>query len=241
MSFWSSLFAWGDVPFVISLGAAVGFALLQMSGILGALSGEADVEGDADADVHAEVDAHAHVEAHAEVAADAEGDVDANGDGEGMPVGWAHALLVGAGVGKAPLFVLGETFCVVFALAGIALNTPYGADGAPSHSLAWTVPIALIVAYLTTSGIAGLLGRLLGVVGEPSSRAGLVGLSGVVISRRVDGDFGEVRLRDRSGHVVRVICRAENGEIPGGREVVVVDEDARDRRLVVAALDVRAP
>jgi hypothetical protein len=250
VSFWSSLFAWGDVPFAVALGVAFGFALLQMSGILGALSGGADVDGgaDGDADAHVDVDGGAHVDVDGDADVHVDGHADGDGDADGhdheagqaAPLGWMHALLVGVGVGKAPLFVLAETFTVVFALAGIAMNAPYGQAGAPPHSLAWTLPLALLTAFFTTRGVAGILGRLLGG-GEASSRAGLVGLSGVVISRRVDNEFGEVRLRDRSGHVVRIVCRAETGEIPEGREVVVIDEDARDQRLVVAALDVRSP
>jgi membrane protein implicated in regulation of membrane protease activity len=222
--FWSSLFAWGNVPYVVAMGAAVGFALLQLTGILGALAGDGDgdAHGDMDADADGDVDTDA--------------DADGDSDGDGAHGGLAHALLVGVGVGKAPLFVLGETFAIVFAIAGIAMNVPYAKGGAPAYTLLWTLPLALVVAFVATRLLASALGRLLVGAGEASSRAELVGLSGVVISSRVDREFGEVRLRDKNGHVVRVVCRSESGEIGEGREVVVVDEDARDHRLVVTPL-----
>lgn len=238
MSFVASLFTWADVPFVVALGVAVAFALLQMSGLLGALAGDADVDADGDADV----DLHADVDVHADVDADADADADAHGDhdGDAEHGGLGSALLRGVGVGKAPLFVLGETFAVTFGAFGIALNAAYR-GGAPPSALLWMLPAATLVGLVATRGLAGLLGRLLGDHTEAASRADLVGASGVVISSKVDRDFGEVRIRDKNGQILRVICRAEGDAIPEGREVVVVEEDERDQRLVVAPLDVRAP
>ncbi|HEY2513603.1 MAG TPA: hypothetical protein VGI39_22195 [Polyangiaceae bacterium] len=242
MSFVASLFTWADVPFVVALGVAVAFAVLQMSGLLGALAGEADVDadGDADVDLHADVDVHADVDAGGDADADAGGDAHGDHDGDTGHGGLGSALLRGMGVGKAPLFVLGETFAVTFGVAGIALNAGYR-GGAPPSALLWMLPAAAVLGLVVTRGLAGLLGRLLGDHTEAASRAELVGTSGVVISTQVDRDFGEVRLRDKNGQILRVICRAEGDAIPEGREVVVVEEDERDQRLVVAPLDVRAP
>src|SRR5262249_44809754 len=46
--FVSSLLAWANVPFTVALGVAIGFALLQMTGLLGLLAGGGDHDGDAD-------------------------------------------------------------------------------------------------------------------------------------------------------------------------------------------------
>lgn len=225
MSSLAFLLTWENVPFVVALGVAVAFALLQMSGVLGALAGHADVDVHADADV--------------DVDADADGGHDGDHDSHG---GLGSAVLAHLGVGKAPLFVLGETFLVTFGITGIAWNAlRLGKPGHGAGALAVELLLATAVGLLATRALAGALGRVLGEGSEASSRADLVGVAGVVISTRVDREFGEVRLRDRSGQVVRVICRAEGEAIPEGREVVVIDEDPRDQRLVVAALDPRAP
>jgi hypothetical protein len=214
--FVASLFEWSRIPFVVALGVAFAFALLQMTGALGLLAADGDVDADGDGDVDADADA----------------DHDADGEHEGA----GGAILRQIGVGKAPLFVLGETFAVTFGVIGLALDAVLGV-----HALVWSVPIAALVALGATRMFAGAIARILGRSAEASARADLVGTAGVVISSRVDAEFGEARLRDRHGQIVRVICRAEGDAIPEGREVVVVDEDERDHRLVVAALDVRAP
>src|SRR5262249_17704445 len=130
------------------------------------------------------------------------------------------------------------------ALAGLAMNTvALSRMGAvPTYTLAWTLPLAILAGYLATRLLGTWLARTLaGREQEATSRAELVGLAGVVISSRVSPEFGEVRVRDKSGHVVRLVCRTHGGEIAEGQDVVVVDEDAADGRLVVAPLDVREP
>ncbi len=65
-----------------------------------------------------------------------------------------------------------------------------------------------------------------------------MGHAGVVISSRIDAEFGEVRLKDKTGHTLRVICRTRDERpIPEGREVVIVDWDREGDRLYVAPLD----
>src|SRR4051812_27324183 len=48
VSFLSSLLAWANAPFTVALGVALGFAVLQMTGLLGLFAGGGDHEGDAD-------------------------------------------------------------------------------------------------------------------------------------------------------------------------------------------------
>jgi hypothetical protein len=54
----------------------------------------------------------------------------------------------------------------------------------------------------------------------------------------VSDEFGEVRIADKTGHVVRVICQVKPGEssIPEGAEVVVVDFDEERGRILVAPM-----
>jgi membrane protein implicated in regulation of membrane protease activity len=106
----------------------------------------------------------------------------------------------------------------------------------PPASLAWTVPLALLVGYCVVALVARILGPILSSKDqEATSRANLVGQIGVVISSRVDHDFGEVRIRDKSGHDVRVICKLPQGTSTAVAEhasVVVVDCDERGDLLV---------
>lgn len=238
MSFLSSLLAWANAPFTVAVGVAVAFAFLQMTGLLGLLAGGGDHEGDHDHDVDADADA----DADADGDADADHDHDADHDNDADDQGIGQQLLSGLGVGRVPLSIIWQTYAVAFAFAGIAANAFYlGHAGAlPVVTLAWTVPGALVFGYVVTRLLSGAIAR---VVADPrqeaTSRKQLVGHTGVVISSKVSGEFGEVRLRDKTGHVVRIICRTREGEalIPEGREVVIVDYDAQGEHLFVAPLD----
>ncbi len=100
-------------------------------------------------------------------------------------------------------------------------------------------PLALIFGYVVTRILARFLGRLASdPMQEATTRRQLVGLSGVVISSKVDAEFGEIRVRDKTGHVIRIICRTRHERpIPEGTEVVIVDYDRERDHLYVAPLD----
>jgi len=203
MSFLESLIAWANVPFTMALGTALGFAALQVSGIMGLIAGGSD---DSDADGHAEGDAEAH--------ADHEADVDHDHDVDADPHG-ADGFLAFLGVGKVPLSIIWQSFAVSFGFAGIAVNTIYleTVGGLPTYTLLWAVPAAFVVG----SGATRLLGRgVARLLTDPrqqaTTRKELVGQTGVVISSKVDRTFGEVKIPDKTGLVVRVICRIAEGE-----------------------------
>jgi membrane protein implicated in regulation of membrane protease activity len=232
--FFSTLLAWANVPFLVALGVAVGFALLQMTGLLSLLAGGGDHDHDHDVDGGHEGDADADHEA------DADHDHDHDADHEQGP-GLGRELLAGLGVGQVPLSIIWQTYAVAFGFAGIAGNFVYaaGAGELPAVNLVGTVPAAAIFAY----GVTRLLSRALGrVVADPrqeaTTRLELVGHAGVVISSRIDAEFGEVRIKDKTGHTLRVICRTRDDRpIAEGREVVIVDWAREGDRLYVAPLD----
>jgi membrane protein implicated in regulation of membrane protease activity len=236
--FVSSLLAWANVPFTVALGVAMGFALLQMTGILGLLAGGGDHEGDHDGGHDADADHDGGHDADADHDADHDGDHDA--DQEESP-GLGQQLLAGLGVGRVPLSIIWQTYAVAFGFAGVAANTVYlsYAGVLPALTLAWTVPGAAVFAYAVTRILARAIARL---VADPrqeaTTRKQLVGHSGVVISSRVNAEFGEVRIKDKTGHTVRIICRTrDESPIPEGREVVIVDYDRDGDHLYVAPLD----
>jgi Inner membrane protein YqiJ, N-terminal len=207
-----------NAPFTVAGAVTLLFALLSLTGILGLLTGaghDADHDADADADADADHDADAGHD-HA-------------GDGGGRGLGMV--VLAGMGLGKIPISLLWQLFMVVFAVTGLALNSGYLAVGPPpAISLAWTVPSSVFSGYV----VVALLSRLLGPVftsktAEATKRSALVGQLGTVISSRVTPEFGEIRVSDHTGHVVRVICRlAEGSREPAEHEQVVIVEYTDD-------------
>ena len=223
------LVAWANVPFGVALGISLVFAVLSWSGALSLLGGAGDDDGDGDGDGDHDAD-------------DSDGDdADDEGDDDAEGKGAVALVLAPLGIGKVPLSVLWQSFAVVFAVTGYAANARYIATGAvPLRSLAWTLPLALIVAY----GVVVVLARLLkpmfsSEASEASSRSDLLGQVGVVISRRVTEEFGEVRFRDKTGHDVRLVCALDEGTRPAleGERVVVVGVDPDTLKILVAPLD----
>jgi membrane protein implicated in regulation of membrane protease activity len=236
------LIAWANAPFTVVGAATLLFVALSLTGILGFLTGaghgdhgdhpDSDADGDADSD------------------GDAEGEHDADGDddphhgaesqGSSGGHGLGHTLRVGLGFGRIPLSLTWQAFMAIFAVTGLALNAHDIASGPPLVSLAWTLPISTIVAYVGVAALSRLLGPVFTTKeAEATQRSALVGQLGTVISSRVSADFGEIRLNDRTGHVVHVLCKLA----PGSRspleheQVVVVDFD--QGVLYVAPLEPR--
>lgn len=253
MTFFSSLLTWANVPFVIAFGVAVTFVALQLSGILGLLAGGGDHEGDADhevdghdADADADADAD-HEGGDHDADHDADNDSDSESEQEQENAGhFGKDVLSGMGVGTMPLSIVWQSFAVCFALGGISVNSVYLArTGAlPTSALLWSAPVALVFAYVTTRLVSKVFGRFAPKPGKTStSRRDLVGKTGIVISSTVGAEFGEVRITDATGNVLRVICRVLPGEesIAEGREVVFVEHDRDKDLLFVAPFDIDAP
>jgi hypothetical protein len=235
----SSFFVWANLPYAIAFTIAVLFALLQMTGLLGLLIGDSDHDADHDVDADVDHDVDADADADHDVDADHDADADAEDDGPGF----GDKMLVDLGVGRVPFSTLWQTFAITFGLAGLAINalvlTPRGAV-API-TLVFTIPLSLVIAYVITRTTTRVLGRLLaGENEEASSRKDLVGSSGMVISSQVTSEFGEIRVTDRAGRFMHLICRIRDTEkpIPSGKEVVIVDYDANTGHIFVAPLDV---
>jgi hypothetical protein len=217
MSFIASLFAWGNAIYTFALATTLGFALLQVSGVLGWLAGAEAHDGDADHDVDADADAYG----------DADHDADANGDRDANDgVSPARGILATLGTGRVPFSIIWQTFGTSFGLTGIAVNTLMHAEvgQVSTWSLLWTVPASIVVGYQVTRLVGGALARLLSHdAAQASSRRDLVGRLGVVISSQLTTQFGEVRIRDKSSHV-RVVCKLAGGSpVPEGTEVVIIE------------------
>ncbi|MGZ3422812.1 MAG: hypothetical protein ACXWUG_08440 [Polyangiales bacterium] len=218
-----------NAPFTIVGGIAIVFAAVQASGLLGLLGdGEHDVEADHDVEVDGDADADA----------DADGDHDAEADGEDH-AGFGDAIYAAFGIGRLPLSIVWQTWAVIFAITGLALNARFlGAASVPLVTLAWTVPAGLASGGSVVAVLARLLGPVFATKAcEATSRAELVGLSGVVISSKVDNDFGEVRIRDKSGHDLRVVCKLAPGVRAATEREQVVVVDYEGGQLFVSPVD----
>jgi membrane protein implicated in regulation of membrane protease activity len=229
--------ALANAPFAVALGVVAIFALLSSTGLLGILAGGGEGDHDVDGgDAGAEAEADADADADGEHAADAH-DGDAH-DGSGHERSLASTMLAPLGFGTIPISVIWQTFAFAFALAGYAMNYGYlGRQGGPPMlTLIWTLPGGFIAGCIASVGVNRLLAPVLSSKGqEATSRSQLVGQIGVVISSKVDREFGEVRIRDKSGHDVRVVCRLASGAARSPREsqtVVVVDCDDNGGLLV---------
>jgi membrane protein implicated in regulation of membrane protease activity len=224
MSFVVSLFAWGNAIYTFALATTIGFALLQVSGVLGWLAGADADDGDSDHDVDA--DADHDVDAHADHDANADHDADHDADDGDDDDGAARGILATMGGGRVPFSMIWQTFGATFGLSGLALNTIVLAyfGSVPTWSLVWTLPVAMVAGYLVTRFVGGGLARVLSHDDtQASSRRDLVGRPAVVISSQLSTQFGEVRIKDKSSHV-RVVCKLMSGPpVSEGTEVVIVD------------------
>jgi hypothetical protein len=213
----------GNAPFAVALGLVAVFALLSATGLLGLIvgggEGDHDGGGAGDGPQDADHDADGH-------------------DGDSHDRSLASALLAPLGFGTIPISVIAQTFAFAFAVVGFALNLRYfGHEGGPPlATLAWTLPAGFVAGCVAAAVVNRVLAPVLSSKGqEATTRAQLVGQIGVVISSRVDREFGEVRIRDKSGHDVRVVCRLATGATRSPEEsqsVVVVDCDENGGLLV---------
>jgi membrane protein implicated in regulation of membrane protease activity len=205
------LTAGANAPFTIAAGVTLLFALVQWSGILGVLGSDHEADHDQD---------------HEE-------------DAPSREIG--SIVMASLGFGRIPFSLIWQAFGLAFALTGLSENGRWIAKGAvPLWSLAWTVPTSLLAGWLVVAALAYLLGPIFATKEqEATSRAELVGSLGVVISTRVTADFGEVRIKDKSGHDLRVVCKLASGSRgPSEHErVVVVDYDTDAGTLLVAPLE----
>lgn len=234
------LTSWGNAPFSIAIGVAALFSLLQVTGLLGLIAGGGDGESDHDVDGGAEGGGEA--DADHDVDADHDADADGDHDGEGEGRGLAATALEPLGLGKIPFSMVWQTFALAFAMTGLAVNSRYLGvpGGAPVYTLLWTMPASTVAGYAVTAAVARVFGPIFSSKGqEATTRAQLVGQMGVVISSKVDHAFGEVRIRDKTGHDLRVICKLAQGakRVPTERQTVVVVDCEPKGELLVEPLD----
>jgi hypothetical protein len=237
VSFFEWISSWANVPFAIAGLATLLFGAVQASGLLGLLAGGGDAEGDADSDGDADVEADVHAEAEGDVDADGEGE-DAEGESSSTDASLPGMVLAPLAIGRVPVTLTAQTFAMTFAVVGLCLNAMWThAASVPLFTLGWTLPAAGLLGY----GAAALVAKIaLPIVDDrrhaATTRNELVGAIGVVISSRVTGEFGEVRVRDKSGHDVRMVVKLapRSRDLEEREEAVIVDVDERGTPRVTA-------
>jgi membrane protein implicated in regulation of membrane protease activity len=230
--------AWANAPFAIAAGVAAVFALLQVTGLLGLIAHADHADGEVDHDVDGAANDAVHGDAEANPDGDHEHDVERDVDRA-----WGTAALAPLGFGKIPFSVIWQVYAFAFAVSGFAINLRYlgAAERPPLLTLAWTVPSSLLIGYVAVALVAKIVSPVLSSKAqEATSRAQLVGQIGVVISSKVDQEFGEIRIRDKDGHDVRIVCKLPQGSsksVSEHQSVVVVEYDDAGGALLVEPLD----
>ena len=198
---WAPIFAWYNLPFTIMLMLCGLFAMLQLIGL-----GD-DSDSDLDADFDADLDADLDFDADADFDADLDADADLDVDADGLPD--LLSVLAFLGVGKAPLMVVLVVLLGSMAIIGWTLNTVLEAvlGSYPAWGLLLVLPIAFMVGGFISSRVSRYIGRALPSINSTATSAsGLIGRRGAVISPRIDGKYGLVRVRDQGGTLINVFA-----------------------------------
>jgi hypothetical protein len=101
--------------------------------------------------------------------------------------------------------------------------------------------VAILFVLIDLSGLVVLALAIRKRALQATSRDELVGCTGVVISSKLDESFGEIRIRDKTGHDLRLVCKLATAggdkkkRVAANANVVVVEHDGRE--LWVAPFD----
>lgn len=246
IGFLSNLIAWQNILFTVT--AAFGALLfsVQAMGIFGDHSHDADHDLDADHD-HA-LDAGHDVDHDHALDADHDHDLDADHDVDHDHHGPAHSgggaissALKMLGVGRLPISLLLPLALTAFGFAGLFASLAFGGIGKdaasfPESSIFPVLGLAFAGAFAAIQVSSRLFRKMFpDTVKTASDRYDLLGLVGTVKSGKVDGEFGQVRLKDNFGHELEVPCIALDDARTAkyGDEVVLVDWDAARNRFKV--------
>ena len=236
------LVAGANGPFTIAVSVALLFTAVQASGLMGLLGGNDDHDHDHDgaADGDADGDGDADADGEADHDGDHDGDHDDDHDGGDDDAGMMARVVGPLGVGKIPLSFIWPSYLMTFGITGLVANSAWVGQAIPLWNLAWTLPLGLVLAYAVVAVVAHFLTPILATKEqEATTTAELSGLEGVVISRAVTPEFGEIRIRDRSGHVLRLPCRLVPGHptVSEGQSVVVVGKEGAWLKVVPFDVD----
>lgn len=238
MGLLSSLLATYNIPFLLSLGAALIFAMLQIF----SANGDSDADADGDANAHMGVDADVDADLDANLETDTAIDTAsaATPDAPDMDSGHiAGDMLAALGIGRVPVtFILMSllgSFGAVGLIGNALLVTTTGTY--PESAIIPILIVSFVLALLITNRISSFLARLIPNTSTAIRIEQLVGRVGVVVSHSVSQTYGRVQVRDQFGslHTVYAII-AEGEPVPDQREVALLAYDAARRCFIVKAM-----
>lgn len=219
---WSFIWSWYNLPFTLSILVCLLLSALQFTGWLGD-----ELELDSDLDADADLDAELEVEA----------DSDFDSDGSAPT-----SVLDFMGIGRVPLTLWLMVFTAAFGITGWMINRLWLQV---TQNDLWGYMIVLwgvtsFISLFITSRFAGVLARILpSLTTTATSKEQLVGRVARVISPKVDGTYGQVRVQDAAGTRMTLFAITSKNSPPISRdtEVVLVDFDPERRIYTVMPLD----
>lgn len=218
MGLLGSLLATHNIPFLLALGSAFIFALLQIVSAGSDTAADPDTDADVDADADTDVDAHPHI------------------DTDGSIMG---AMLGILGLGRVPLTFILMAFLGSFGAVGLIGNALLvNARGRyPDPAFLPMLLVSTALALLITNRVSHLLGRLVPNTSTAIRIEQLVGRVGLVVSPSVSPTYGRVQVRDPFGslHTVYAVI-AEGDPLPDQSEVALLAYDATRRCFIVKAM-----
>jgi len=224
------LINWWNLIFVLPFGLALLY--LGLYTVSGVTFGESDLDADhdfgadADADADADSDANVDHDIDHDVDADADADHDADTDAEQeAPVSPALAGMSWLGVGKVPLSIVLMVLLLTWGGTGLLCNLLLLPRGATATAV--SVPMAFLAAILVTHWVSWFIGRYLPLYETTAKRRhALLGATGEAIFP-IDQRFGMASVRDDTGDLYQVPCRADNQPIPKGSTVKLVSYNGK--------------
>ena len=196
-----------------------------------------DVDHDLDADADADVDGDVDQDLDADHDVDGDHDADsheAEGGGRGIDAPAHVAAMNWLGVGRVPVSLVLMVLLLTWGVAGFLTNAALVERGA--MAALFSIPIAVIASVLVTHTVTALIARYLPLYETTAQRRhALLGSVGEAIFP-IDQKFGMVSVRDQTGDLYQVPCRAiEVGDpIAKGAKVKLVSYNAKESLFYVA-------
>jgi membrane protein implicated in regulation of membrane protease activity len=245
---------WWNLIFVLPFSLALLYlGLYTVSGIT---FGDADADGDfdADGDIDHDFDAGVDHDLDADADADADGDVDqdldadqdvdgdhdagsheAEGGGRGVDAPVHIAAMNWLGIGRVPVSLVLMVLLLTWGVAGFLTNAAMQERGA--MAAVFSIPIAAVVSFFVTHTVTALIARYLPLYETTAQRRhALLGSVGEAMYP-IDRKFGMVSVREETGDLYQVACRAVGDAIGKGSKVKLVSYNAKEGLFYVAPHD----